>query len=454
MANTTFNTRIKLKYDTLANWTTNKAKVLLEGEVGLCYVPAVTSGTTTTAPTVLFKVGDGKTTWENLPWGSGLAADVFDWAKKQVPDYNDLTNKPTIPEDTNTTYKIVQDTSNEHKFTLQAKEKGSNTWTEVSVITIPDNNNNQTIKVGSTTFGANDIITLAGEGVTLTPDASKKQITFKVDSTTKMDNAKEADHAAKADSATNADTASKVANSLTLKAGSNSKTFNGSENVSFEITAADLGLSGAMHFIGSATVSIDDHSTTDPKIAGYDFAKVQAGDVILCQSETGHFEFVWDGAKWEKLGDESSYALKTTTINGFPLDSNIILGAQDVGALPNTTIIPTVNDGTLTIQRNGTSVGSFSANQVEDKIINITVPTTASEIDGVATPEDIDDRIKELDSNLDAGTGKFIQKISIIDGKIDAATSTVVSYPTLDKINVNTSANYVIFDCGSSTVNI
>ena len=43
MANTTFNTRIKLKYDTLANWTTNEAKVLLAGEVGLCYVPSVTS---------------------------------------------------------------------------------------------------------------------------------------------------------------------------------------------------------------------------------------------------------------------------------------------------------------------------------------------------------------------------------------------------------------------------
>ena len=72
MANTTFNTRIKLKYDTLANWTTNEAKVLLAGEVGLCYVPSVTSGTTTTAPTILFKVGDGKTTWGELPWGSGL----------------------------------------------------------------------------------------------------------------------------------------------------------------------------------------------------------------------------------------------------------------------------------------------------------------------------------------------------------------------------------------------
>ena len=96
MAQKEFNTRIKLKYDTLVNWLTNQSVILLEGEIGLCFVPAITSGTTTTAPTVLFKVGDGKTTWAKLPWGSGLAADVYDWAKKDKPDYADLVNKPTI----------------------------------------------------------------------------------------------------------------------------------------------------------------------------------------------------------------------------------------------------------------------------------------------------------------------------------------------------------------------
>lgn len=450
MANTTFNTRIKLKYDTLANWTTNKTKVLLQGEVGLCYVPAVTNGTTTTAPTVLFKVGDGTTTWEKLPWGSGLAADVYDWAKaaaKPSYDYSEIKNTPTMTVDTNTTYKLVQDSTDRHKFTLQSKEKNSENWISVSTITIPDNNNNQTITVGSTSFGKDDAVKLvAGDGITITPDSTGKTITI---------TASKVANATHADNATNATSANKVANALTLQIGGTTKaTFDGSSAKTFNVTAADLGLNSAMHFIGSATVSIDDHSTTDPKITGYNFSKAQAGDVILCQSETGHFEFVWDGAKWEKLGDESSYALKTTTINGFPLSGNIVLGAQDVGALPNTTVIPTVNNGTLTIQKNGVSVGSFSANQAENKTINITVPTTASEINGVAVPKDIDDRIKELDSSLDAGTGKFIQKISIVDGKIDAKTSTIVDYPTLDKINVNTSANYVIFDCGSSTSNI
>ena len=88
MADKTLNIRIKSKYDTLANWTANKSKVLLAGEVGFCYVPALTSGTTTTAPTVLFKVGDGTTTWENLPWGAGLGADVPAWAKAPAkPSY-------------------------------------------------------------------------------------------------------------------------------------------------------------------------------------------------------------------------------------------------------------------------------------------------------------------------------------------------------------------------------
>lgn len=40
----------------------------------------------------------------------------------------------------------------------------------------------------------------------------------------------------------------------------------------------------------------------------------------------------------------------------------------------------TINDGVLTIKRNNTSVGTFSANQATNESINITVPTTASDV--------------------------------------------------------------------------
>lgn len=43
-------------------------------------------------------------------------------------------------------------------------------------------------------------------------------------------------------------------------------------------------------------------------------------------------------------------------------------------------IIPTVNNATITIQKNGETVDSFTSNQASAKTINITVPTTAEEV--------------------------------------------------------------------------
>lgn len=64
-----------------------------------------------------------------------------------------------------------------------------------------------------------------------------------------------------------------------------------------------LGLSSAMHFIGTATVAITDGSTTDPKITGY--ATKQQGDVIIDKESS--YEYVWTGTAWERLGGDSSY---------------------------------------------------------------------------------------------------------------------------------------------------
>jgi hypothetical protein len=96
MTNTTLNTRFKLKYDTYANWTldtvktqtekTNANLVLLEGEIGICALESKDQGAQT-APTVLFKVGDGINSFKNLKWASALAADVYDWAKKSGDEF-------------------------------------------------------------------------------------------------------------------------------------------------------------------------------------------------------------------------------------------------------------------------------------------------------------------------------------------------------------------------------
>ena len=81
----TLKTRIQLKYDTLANWNA-VASTFVPNKGEVCFVEIPTGDTTaTTAPTVLFKVGDGKATWGALKWGSALAADVYAWAKAASP---------------------------------------------------------------------------------------------------------------------------------------------------------------------------------------------------------------------------------------------------------------------------------------------------------------------------------------------------------------------------------
>lgn len=86
MANKELQTRIALKYDTYANWTDeSKASVganlvLLKGEIGICAIETKAQGAQT-APTTLFKVGDGTSPFKSLKWASALAADVYSWAK-------------------------------------------------------------------------------------------------------------------------------------------------------------------------------------------------------------------------------------------------------------------------------------------------------------------------------------------------------------------------------------
>ena len=80
MATTTLNTRIALKYDTLANWNASEF-ILKKGEVAICSLATGETAEQSTPPAVLLKVGDGVHKFSALPWASGLAADVYGWAK-------------------------------------------------------------------------------------------------------------------------------------------------------------------------------------------------------------------------------------------------------------------------------------------------------------------------------------------------------------------------------------
>ena len=132
----TLNTRIKLKYDEYANWT-SKNPVLLAGEVAIATIPSgtnVSTGADTTMqhlPNVVIKVGDGTTAYNLLPFVSALAADVYGWAKApEKPSYTageiDGLDQFIANEiqDTDTQYTVQSVAGSTYKFELMKKNKG------------------------------------------------------------------------------------------------------------------------------------------------------------------------------------------------------------------------------------------------------------------------------------------------------------------------------------------
>lgn len=144
MAEKTINTRILLKYDTYANWT-SKNPVLKAGEVALA---TIASGNTqevnsVTAPQVLIKVGDGTSVYTALPFVSAKAADVHGWAKAaDKPTYkaNEIEGLADYIageiEDTDTQYQIVK--ADDYNYKLQSKALNG-AWADVAngAIVIP-----------------------------------------------------------------------------------------------------------------------------------------------------------------------------------------------------------------------------------------------------------------------------------------------------------------------------
>lgn len=139
-------TRLQLKYDTYANWTTNNP-VLKAGEMAVATIPSGTSTTPamTNLPNIVLKVGDGETAYNDLKFVSALAADVHGWAKeasKPTYAYNEITGleqfiKDTANaeiQDTDTQYTISAVSGTEYKFELKSKGLGDAAWAKVADI--------------------------------------------------------------------------------------------------------------------------------------------------------------------------------------------------------------------------------------------------------------------------------------------------------------------------------
>ena len=114
--------------------------------------------------------------------------------------------------------------------------------------------------------------------------------------------------------------------------------------------------------------------------------------------------------------------------------------ATEIGKLPAQ---PVVNNATLTIQKNGTSVGTFTANQSTNKTINITVPTGAlASKDAVTTSEITDGTIATVDIADSAITTAKIKDLNVTTAKIaaSAVTSAKIADGTIATVDIADSA--------------
>lgn len=388
MAENILNTRIQLKHDTYVNWAARNP-ILKEGEVGICIVPvngSASGADQTTKPAILFKVGHENKHWEELPWASALAADVYSWAKQpNPPSYTD----------TNTTYRLLQDDENGHKFTLQSQEKGATSWANVTTITIPDTDHTYLFAEGTQDgkFEVKDVLS---------------SITYNIP----------------------------VHNVATIK----------------YVDEKTAGLTGAMHLVGKATANIVDGSAADPVIAGYDFTKVAKGDVVL--SADDHKEFVWTGEKWEILGDESSYALKTITATATDDDVVVLTGTSGSngvtydakhakkgpaggaakGPIADVTVSGSGATGSIkvpkvTVDEYGHTTG------LTEQTLSITMPTLpAVPVAATEIPKDL--------GTAAVGTSTKYAREDHIHKK-----------PNIDELS-QTANTYLILDCGTASKNI
>ena len=88
-----------------------------------------------------------------------------------------------------------------------------------------------------------------------------------------------------------------------------SKTYDGSAAIT--IDASDLGLDSALKYHGVTTTALTDGATTNPIVINGANHTATTGCVVFYSTK----EFVFDGAKWNELGDGSNHKIKQDAVS-------------------------------------------------------------------------------------------------------------------------------------------
>ena len=123
---------------------------------------------------------------------------------------------------------------------------------------------------------------------------------------------------------TNFDTKGSAATAKT-EAISEANTYTNGEikKVDDQIKAINTSIAGGVHFIGISTTEITDTGTQTPTIDGWT-GPVKTGDIVINNAGA---EIIWDGTKWQKLGDTTAELERIADLEGHV---NILRGNDTV----------------------------------------------------------------------------------------------------------------------------
>lgn len=221
--------------------------------------------------------------------------------------------------------------------------------------------------------------------------------------------------------------------------------------------SADNNLQSQIDAIVSAS-DVFDIVGTYAELQAYDISTVPVNDIIKVLEDSTHggaatyyrciennnvksWSYIGsEGASYTKAEADNRFVPQTRTVNNKALSSNIILTASDVGALPSSTVIPTVNNGQLDIQVNGSSIATFTANQSGNTTANVVVPDSATWGNITGTLSNQTDLQIALNSKYDASNPN-----GYITGINSSDVTTALGYTPVNPTslaNVATSGSY------------
>ena len=435
MASKTLKTRIKLKYDTLANWQGDGADVvLLKGEVAVCEIPVGGSVEQVAPPAILFKVGDGVKTFAQLPWVSGLAADVYAWAKAATKPTYTASEVGAAPTNHNHTTSAITDFTTAVNGLIDAKIE------EIPTVEVPEYTLEPGTDEGSVVL-KKDGVTVGNDVIIQGYSALKASIAAKYTKPEggilKTDLASDVQASlGKADSAVQSATLTSTISTHNASSAAHQDIRNLISTLSSQI--GDLG--NALHFIGVEEAL--------PK-SGKD------GDVVI----VGTKEYVWANETWNEFGSgdhitkaqaDGYYDAKGTAsglIGGLTASISNTVGKTITGLTQTNGVISATFSNISIIASQVTNLTSTVSAQIASAIAGLdkadaTVSnqyvTAVSQADGVisVTRKQISyNELTDKPSIATPGAGKLL----------DAAGTEIFN------ANQTTNDTIICIDCGSAT---